>query len=217
MDRWLPPRAPGANPPPRFDAQPQPPEPEPPAAPATPAGEAAAVPDTRTAPAGWQPPSARRDTPAAAPAPRPWAAGRDSRTAAPAAGRASGDRGPGRATPVQASAGTASNPAAVWALILGVAGVVLLLLSIGTLFVFTLPCSIGAWVLSRRATRQIERGVSIRGAGQAQAALWLGRIGVVVGVGAMLAFIVLTLAGFDFDTLRENLQQDLQRRRDAAR
>jgi len=33
----------------------------------------------------------------------------------------------------------------------------------------------------------------------------------------MVAFIVLTLAGFDFDQLRDNLQQDLERRRDAAR
>src|SRR4029079_6042100 len=90
-------------------------------------------------------------------------------------------------------------------------------LSIGTLFVLTLPCSAAAWVLARRAIRQIDRGETVHGAGQAQVALWVGRMGVVVGLGAMVAFIVLTLAGFDFDHLRDNLQRDLERRRDAAR
>jgi len=255
MDRWLPPRTPGGNPPPRFAATPPPPE-----APAPEAGPAAGPgdePGTRMAPAGWAPPTAHRDPPAAVAAPptarrdppptafAPPSPARDGDRAAtttaertttdpPRLGGARPDRprlggarrdglglggapagGPARRPPGQAA--TRPNVAAVWALVLGIVGVVLLFLSIGTLFVLTLPCSAAAWVLARRAIRQIDRGETVHGAGQAQVALWLGRIGVVVGLGAMVAFIVLTLAGFDFDHLRDNLQRDLERRRDAAR
>jgi hypothetical protein len=40
---------------------------------------------------------------------------------------------------------------------------------------------------------------------------------VLVGVAAMVAFVVLTLSGVDLEQLREDLQRDLERRRDAAR
>ena len=100
---------------------------------------------------------------------------------------------------------------------LGITGLVLLLLSLGTLFLVTLPCSAGAWILARRANARIERGETARGAGQATAALWLARIGVMAGAVAMVAFIVLTASGFDFEQFRQDLERDLERRREGAR
>jgi hypothetical protein len=221
MDGWLPPRAPGANPPPRFDAAPaaapdvpaaEEPEPTSEGAPPAPASETAA-------PSGWLPPDAAapapRDEPPratqAAPArrevPRPW-------TAPPP--RPDPAR-PGRPTPYGTAVATEPNAPAVWGLVLGIVALVLLFLSLGTLFLITLPCSAGAWILGRRALRRIEAGQSRRGAGQAAAALWLGRIGVLAGVVAMVAIIALTASGFDFEAFRDDLQRDLERRRDAAR
>jgi hypothetical protein len=201
MDGWLPPRAPGANPPPRFDAAPEPdPPPDPPPAPAaapaaTPPGPAQAA----SAPHGWQPPAAPASPrPAATPAPTPRTPPRGPQVAAPA----------GAARP---------NPAAVWALVLGISGLVLLLLSLGTLFLITLPCSAGAWILARRASSRIAKGETGRGAGQVTAALWVARIGVMAGVVAMVAFIVLTASGFDFEQFRQDLERDLERRREGAR
>ena len=37
------------------------------------------------------------------------------------------------------------------------------------------------------------------------------------GVVAMVAFIVLTASGFDFEQFREDLERDLERRREGAR
>jgi uncharacterized membrane protein YbaN (DUF454 family) len=151
---WLPPRAPGAGPPPRFDAPYEPPAPPEPTGPT------------------FVPPAAQP-----------------------------GER----------------NATAVWALVLGIVGLTLLVLSLGSLFMLTLPCSIAAWVLARRAHRRIEQGRTAHGDGQATAALWLGRIGVIAGVAAMVVFIVLLASGFDFDQFRDDLQRELDRRRERER
>jgi hypothetical protein len=115
-----------------------------------------------------------------------------------------GDRGP-------------RNSAAIWALAFGIVGLLLLVLSIGTFFVVTLPCSVAAWALGARAHRRIARGETAQGAGQATAALWLGRIGVIAGVAAMVVFIVLLASGFDFDQFRDDLQRELDRQRERQR
>jgi hypothetical protein len=155
-DGWLPPTAPGAKPPPRFDVPPEPAAPE----------------RAEPAPAG----------PAFV------------RPAAPAAGE--------------------RNGAAAWAIALGITGLALLVLSLGSLFLVTLPCSVAAWVLAVRARRQIESGTTTQGEGQAVAALWLGRIGVIAGVAAMVVFIVLVASGFDFEQFRQDLEGELDRRRE---
>src|SRR5687767_13947937 len=49
----------------------------------------------------------------------------------------------------------ASNPAAVWGLVLGITGLALLLLSLGTLFFITLPLSFAAMSLGSRARAAI--------------------------------------------------------------
>jgi hypothetical protein len=93
---------------------------------------------------------------------------------------------------------------AVWALVLSITGLALLLLSLGTLFMITLPCSIAAWVLALRA----------RGADRAMAALWIARIGVFAGVAAAVIFIALLAGGFDFEQFRDDMRRELEERRD---
>src|SRR5687767_14310876 len=91
---WLPPTAPGAKPPPRFDA-----------------------PQEQYAPP--EPPQAQPSGPTFV------------RPGRPGAAAAKGNR------------------AALWGIWLGITGVTLLLLSLGTLFPVTLPLSVAAWVLAR--------------------------------------------------------------------
>jgi len=107
------------------------------------------------------------------------------------------------------------NAAAVWALALGIAGLTLLLVSLGSLFIVTLPCSVAAWVLAARARRQLASGTTQAGAGQATAALWLGRIGVIAGVAAMVVLIALIASGFDFEQFRIDLENELDQRRES--
>ena len=151
---WLPPTAPGAKHPPRFDVAPEQ---------VVPAQPVAAAPTFA----------------------RPAASGPDAR-----------------------------NGAAVWALALGITALALLLLSLGSLFILSLPCSAAAWVFAVRARRQIDSGATKQGEGQATAALWLGRIGVIAGVAAMVVFIALVASGFDFEQFRDDLEQELDRRRE---
>jgi hypothetical protein len=171
--------------------------------------------DEPTTPSGWLPPSApdgkpppRFDAPhweppapPAEPPPPEWAAPPQ----APVFAQAErGKRG-------------ARNGAAVWALAFGIVGLVLLLLSFGTFFIVTLPCSVAAWVMGARARRLIESGETDQGGGQATAALWLGRIGVIAGVAAMVVIMVLLISGFDFEGLRDDLQRELDRQRERQR
>ena len=106
------------------------------------------------------------------------------------------------------------NATALWALVLGIVGLAMLLLSFGFLFAVTLPCSVAAWVLALRARRQLGAGRSGAGAGQATAALWLGRIGVIAGVAAMVILIALVASGFDFEQFRLDLENELDQRRE---
>jgi hypothetical protein len=154
---WLPPSAPGAKPPPRFDE----PRPEPPS-----------PPPREPPPSG---PTFVRPSP------------------------------PARAE---------RNGAAIWAMVLGITGLALVVLSLGSLFVVTLPLSIGAWALARKAQRRIESGETTHGDGQATAALWLGRIGVIAGVAALVIFIALIASGVDLEQLRDDLERELDERRE---
>ncbi len=80
------------------------------------------------------------------------------------------------------------------------------MVSLGTLFLITLPCSAAAWVLALRARGQVELGHSTLGEGQATAALWIARIGVVAGIAAGIVLIALLASGFDFDRFRDDLR-----------
>jgi hypothetical protein len=154
---WLPPRAPGGEPPPRFEPAPPEPEPDPEPEPAAPA---------------WPPPGADRPT------------------------------------FVRSRQATQSNGLAVTALVLGIVGLSLLVVTLGLAFALTLPCSIAAWICSAQARARIAVGETTAGRGQAQAAYILGVIGVVLGVMAMVGWIVAIASGLDLD----ELQRDLERR-----
>jgi hypothetical protein len=166
---WLPPTAPGANPPPRFEE---------------PAERPAFAPPQHAQPHQHQ----QQQQPAAATGPTFVRAPR------PAPGE--------------------QNRAAVWAIALGITGLSLLLLSLGTLFLLTIPLSFAAVVLARRARAQIESGQTSQGANQASAALWLGRIGLIAGVAALVVFAVMIALGVDFEQIRDDLQRELDQQRE---
>ena len=149
---WLPPRAPGAQPAPRFE--PAPPEPEAPAATAA------------------RPPAPTTDRP----------------------------------TFVRTGSGQ-SNGLALTSLILGIVGIALLVVTLGFAFVFTLPCSIGAWICAAQARARIAVGEASTGRGQAQAGYILGVLGVVLGVIAMVGWIVAIASGLDLDELRQEIER----------
>ena len=160
---------------------------------------------SESTPGGWLPPTA----PGAGPTPRFDAPPEQAAPARP-------EPPPARPTfvrPVAAAPGE-RNAAAVWAVALGITWLALLVLSLGTLFILTLPCSVAAWVLAARARTRIASGATSQGEGQATAALWLGRIGVIAGVAAMVVFIALVASGFDFEQFREDLQRELDQRRE---
>ena len=191
---WLPPHAPGAKPPPRFEPAPEPTEPtepdEAPAAPATPAGE-------DPAPGGWAPPAA---TPPAGPSPP---------TAAPASA-------PDGGTPPSFVASPSRSPAnslAVVSLVLSSCGLALLLLSLGLSFIFSIPLAGGGWVAAQRARNRMARGEP--GGGQVKAAFWLALATTVLAVGAAVAWIVLiTVFDFSLEDFRRDLERELERQRE---
>jgi hypothetical protein len=173
---WLPPRAPGAQPPPRFE--PAPPEPDPPP----------------TADAEWQPPIAQQPAywpPAAPPPPAETAAG---------------------PTFVRPEGARASN-LAITAIVLGVLGIALLLLSIGTWFPISLLCSGSAWGCGLRARNRADADPAGGARGPAHAAVVIGMVGVGLAAAAAVVWIVLISAGVSIDDLRDWLDRQLQEER----
>jgi hypothetical protein len=137
--------------------------------------------DQRITPSGWLPP--------VAPGTEPRQRHEPSRRPAPAPPEAGSQAG--------------------WALVLAIGALSLLLLSLGSLFVLTLPCSVGAWVLAARARAAVPGD-----GGRATAALWLARIGVFAGMAAAIVFIALLASGFDFEQFRDDLEREIEERRD---
>jgi hypothetical protein len=149
--------------------------------------------DDRVTPSGWLPPVA----PGAGPPPSRFDP--PARTPRPAFAKPAPARG---------------NTPAVWALVLSITALALLVTSLGTLFIVTLPCSAAAWVLARRARGRLERGEAGWGESQATAAIWIARIGLIAGVVAAIVLITLIASGFDFEQFRDDLQRELDDRRD---
>jgi hypothetical protein len=82
------------------------------------------------------------------------------------------------------------NPAAIWSLILGIAGLVMFIFpsGFGLVFIFNLPASIAAWVLGVRGKRRVDSGETHEHRGRAQAGMILGIVGVVIGVLAIIGW-----------------------------
>src|SRR5690349_20652430 len=82
------------------------------------------------------------------------------------------------------------NGLALTALILGVLGVLLLLLTLGLLWFVALPCSVAAWMCGAQARNRINLGEVLTGRGQANAGYLLGVAGVVIGVAAAIGWVI---------------------------
>jgi hypothetical protein len=104
-----------------------------------------------------------------------------------------------------------TNGLALTALILGVLGITLLVITLGIGFIFALPCSIAAWICGAQARMRINLGEATTGRGQANAGYLLGVAGVVLGVAAAVGWIIWLANGGDL----EQLQRDLERYRDS--
>jgi hypothetical protein len=136
---------------------------------------------------GWKPPRAPSGPPGASrpPAAPPSLAAR----AAPAA-----------------SPGGRVDPLATASLVAALSALVLLTLSLGVLFVVTLPCSALAWLLGTRAQGRIAADRRRGGGGLAHAGVVLGYVGLGLGTLAMIVWTVLILSGFSTDDLRHKLE-----------
>lgn len=170
--------------------------------------------DTPHTPPGWLPPQA----PSGAPRPRfepPAHAPASAPTSPPDAGGPSfvarQQRAPG------AGRGGHANTYAIASLVCGVAGLGLLVVTLGLGFFFALPCSIAAWLCAVQAKRRIADGRLRRGSGQAQAGQVLGMVGLALGVLAMVVWVALILSGFSIAGFQRDLERRLeqQRRSDA--
>jgi hypothetical protein len=154
----------------------------------------------------WLPPRA----PGAAPPPRfeagGWAPPQPARSAPPAT------PDPGVPAVARGELPASTNGLAVISLVLGLIGLALVLMSLGYLFFLSLPFSIAGWACGRAAKRRAERGLT-RGQGAAQAGLWLGLIGLGLGVAAMIVWIALLSSGFSLEDLRRDLERELEQRR----
>jgi hypothetical protein len=159
---WLPPRAPGGQPPPRFEM---------------------VVP------------------PAPAPTPEPPAPAPEPPATVPTAGR--GPAGPPRFD----HEGPQTNGLALAALLLGVIGIGLLVITAGIGAPLALPCSIAAWICGAQARTRIALGEETTGRGQAHAGYLLGLAGVVLGVAAAVGWGIWLANGGDFEELRRDLER----------
>ncbi|MGI8595312.1 MAG: DUF4190 domain-containing protein [Solirubrobacteraceae bacterium] len=102
------------------------------------------------------------------------------------------------------------NGHAVAALSLGIAGLVLFLLSgFGLVFILNLPCSVLAWIFGRAGMRRVDDGETTARRGMAQAGMLLGVVGTVIGGLAIVAWAL----GFVFsEELRDEFQREWDRR-----
>jgi hypothetical protein len=107
----------------------------------------------------------------------------------------------------------APNPPATWSVILGSISLVLLVLSLGIWFPLTVPLSIAALVLARAARRRLDAGIAGTGSGAARAGRIIAIIGIVLGILAAVVWVVLLATGFSLDELRDDLERELERRR----
>jgi hypothetical protein len=101
--------------------------------------------------------------------------------------------------PVPAVAGPPNNQA-VAALILGIAGLALVVTSTGLLAPVTLPCSILGWVYGSKALNRIRAGETTQGEGIAKAGRICGIIGVPLSVLALLFWVAVIIAAATSDS-----------------
>jgi hypothetical protein len=99
------------------------------------------------------------------------------------------------------------NGAATTGLVLGILGLLLVVLTAGAGFLFSLPVSIAAWIAGAQGRKRVRSGQTTTGDGLAHSGLVLGIVGVVLGVVGMIVWVALIAAGLDLDELRRDLEQ----------
>ena len=99
------------------------------------------------------------------------------------------------------------NGLATTSLVLGMLGLLIIFPSLGLLFIFSLPCSIGAWVTGQMGRKQVSDGITKAGDGIAHAGIVLGIVGVILAVVGAVVWIILLASGFDLDEFRRELQR----------
>jgi hypothetical protein len=99
------------------------------------------------------------------------------------------------------------NGLATTSLVLGMLGLLIVFPSLGLLFVFSLPCSIGAWVTGQMGRKQVSDGLTKAGDGIAHAGIILGVVGVVLAVIGAVVWIILLSSGFDLQEFRQELER----------
>jgi hypothetical protein len=72
-----------------------------------------------------------------------------------------------------------------------------LLTSAGFLSFLTVPCSVAAWVLGVRGKAKVDRGETTEQRGLAQAGLVLGIVGTVLGLMAVVGWVLLIVLAPD--------------------
>jgi len=108
--------------------------------------------------------------------------------------------------PLQRTTPEPGNGLATTSLVLGMIGLLVIFPSLGLLFVFSLPFSIGAWVTGQMGRKQVAEGLTKAGDGIAHAGIILGIVGVVVAVAGAVVWIILLSSGFDLDEFRRELE-----------
>jgi MFS family permease len=129
---------------------------------------------------------------------------------APPAGRQ-----PDRPVFVQPQGSSSSNGLAVASLVCGIAGLVILVFTLGLGFFLAVFASAAAWVLAVAARTRIASGEATGGEGQAKAGLYMGIGGVALSVIAAIVWIALLASGFDIEDWQRELERELETRRDA--
>jgi hypothetical protein len=99
------------------------------------------------------------------------------------------------------------NPLATTSLVLGMIGLLIIFPTLGLLFVFSLPFSIGAWVTGSFGRKQVSQGLTKAGDGIAHAGVILGIVGVVLAVIGAVVWVILLASGFDLDEFRRELER----------
>ena len=89
---------------------------------------------------------------------------------------------------------------------LSIAGLLILLPTLGLGAPLSVPFSIAAWVTGSFGRRQVAEGHTRAGDGIAHAGLVLGIVGVVLGVIAMVVWGILIGSGLDLEEFRRDLE-----------
>ena len=175
------------------------------------------------APSGWLPPRPPEHGPGsrgfAAPVVPPWDRGATpSEQSGPRSAVESGVASPPGSRPVFVRAPKASerpSGLARTSLVLGVAGLVVLLVSLGLAALISLVCSGAAWALAlvdRRRARTLDPDRPP----PATAGLVLGVLGVVLAIVALVLWSMLLASGGSAEEILEQWRQELERRRQDA-